>query len=217
MYDETKRTDNYGDYEGHDWWVEGKLHVTGDIEINGDSFAPVENLASSASVGDLIEAMKKAGIMVRDSWVVDADGIVTTSALPTAEDITNVGHISTIAYADGVITITLDCKASELEDANHGTAWGTHKWLAFAVETGISPITGIKFTDSTGASATLGADDISEATALGISAGGFVLYIKAEDKRYLATSGGRKFSLAYPGYKTEIFTIKIVEPEEDDT
>lgn len=217
MYDETKVTSNYGDYDGHDWWVEGKLHVTGDIDFNGESFEPVENLASDANVATLIAAMKAAGIMERDDWSdFDATLVSTTSSLPTEEDISNVGHITDMDYEDGVITITLDCKAEELKDADHGEAWGTHKWLAFAVDTGLTTIKGVKFTDSTGASAVLGDDDIAEATALGIDAGGFVLYIKAEDKRYLAANGGRKFMLEFTGMKTTVFTIKIVEPEEDD-
>lgn len=217
MYDETKVTSNYGDYDGHDWWVEGKLHVTGDIDFNGEPFMPVENLASDANVAILIAAMKAAGIMERDDWSdFDATLVSTTSSLPTEEDISNVGHITDMDYEDGVITITLDCKADELEDADHGEAWGTHKWLAFAVDTGLATIKGVKFTDSTGASAVLGDDDIAEATALGIDAGGFVLYIKAEDKRYLAANGGRKFMLEFTGMKTTVFAIKIVEPEEDD-
>lgn len=220
MYDETKVTSNYGDYDGHDWWVEGKLHVTGEMDFNGESFKPVENLQPNDTFATLIAAMKRAGIMERDTMSdrgFDAELVSTTSALPTAEDISNVGHITDISYEDSVINITLDCKADELEDADHGEAWGTHKWLAFAVKTGLGTIKNITFTDSTGASAVLGDDDIAEATALGIGMGGFVLYIKAEDKRYLAPNGGRKFSLSRSGFKTEIYTIKIVEPEEDDT
>jgi hypothetical protein len=218
MYDETKVTSNYGDYDGYDWWVEGKLHVTGDIDFNGESFKPVENLASDANVAALIAAMKASGIMERDDWSdFDATLVSTTSALPTEEDISNVGHITDIDYEDGVIKITLDCKAEELEDADHGEAWGTHKWLAFAVETGAPSIINITFVDSTGTQSILNRSDVDEATALGIDAGGFVLYIKAEDKRYLAANGGRKFSLSHPTFKTGIFTIQIVEPEEDDT
>ena len=226
MYDETKVTSNYGDYDGHDWWVEGKLHVTGEIDFNGEPFKPVENvrpIPDVTAIPTLIQAMKRAGIMERDKWYgVNAALVSTTSALPTEEDISNVGHITdidyeSIDYENGVITITLDCKAEELEDADHGETWGTHKWLAFAVTTGFVTIKNTTFTDSTGASAVLGDDDIAEATALGIDAGGFVLYIKAEDKRYLAANGGRKFSLSRPDFKTGIFTIQIVEPEEDDT
>ena len=218
MFDETKATRNYGDYDGNDWWVEGKLHVTGKIDFNGESFEPVPNLSKNSSVATLIEFMKRSGIMLRDFWELDPTIIPTTSALPTAEDISNVGHISAIEYDyNYTITITLDCKAEELEDADHGEAWGTHKWLAFAVNTGLDSINGIGFIDSTGAYTILGDDDIAEATALGIDAGGFVLYIKAEDKRYLAANGGRKFRLDDSAMEHSTFTIKIVEPEEDDT
>lgn len=213
MFDETKATKNYGDYDGNDWWVEGKLHVTGDIEIAGTKFGPAANVAADANVVTLIAALKVAGLIEGDDWVVDASAVGTPSAMPTPETISNTGHISEIDYEDHTITLTLDCKIADLEDADHGTAWGVHKWLGFAVETGISPITGIVFTDATGATATLGADDIAEATTLGIDAGGFVLYIKADDLRY--ANGGRKFTLAYPTYKTEEFKVVLVEAEED--
>lgn len=215
MHDSTKVTKNYGDYGGNDWWVEGSLHVTGDIDIAGDKFAPAANLSDSATVAQLIAAMKLSGLIERDSWIIDAEAVGTPAAMPTAETAANSAHVTTYDVTDGVLTLTLDCKVSELEDADHGETWGVHKWLGFAVDSGLASIEGIVFTDATGASATLGAGDISEATALGIDAGGFVLYIKAEDLRYL--HDGRAFTLEYPRFKKGIFTIKIVEPEEDDT
>lgn len=212
MYDVTKVTDNYGDYGGNDWWVEGTLHVTGTIDLAGEDFKPAEHLDSTASAADIILALKVAGLMEKDEWVVDAGAVGTPSAMPTPETISNTNHISSIDFEDNTITVTLDCKVADLEDANHGTTWGVHKWLGFAVETSLSSIAGIVFTDSSGASATLGDGDISEATSLGIDAGGFVLYIKAEQLEYIYD--GRYFTLEYPGIKKTKFTIKVVEPEE---
>ena len=213
MYDATKVTDNYGDYDGNDWWVEGTLHVTGAIDFAGEEFKPAENLAASASAGDIILALKIAGLMEKDGWTVDAGAVGTPAAMPTPETTANSGHVSDYDVSeDNVITLTLDCKVSDLAVADHGETWGKHKWLGFAVETDLASISGIKFTDATGATATLGAGDISEATALGINAGGFVLYIKAEDARYL--HDGRKFWLEYPGRKKTEYVMKIVETEE---
>ena len=69
---------------------------------------------------------------------------------------------------------------------------------------------GVKFTDDTGASVTLSADDAAEATTLDLSAGDFVLYIKAEQTEYL--TGEKYFTLKADGYAETTFTMKIVEP-----
>ena len=111
--------------------------------------------------------------------------------------------------SDDVITIALDCEVADLADATHGTSWGTHKWLGFGVRTGLSSIVGIKFTDDTGASATLASGDATEASDLGLSAGDFVLYIKAEDPAYLA--GGKCFTLEADGYEPVTVSMKITE------
>ena len=75
---------------------------------------------------------------------------------------------------------------------------------------------GIAFTDDTGASVTLSADDAAEATTLDLSAGDFVLYIKADQAEYL--TGDKHFTLKADGYAETTFTMKIVEtvPEEDE-
>ncbi len=70
------------------------------------------------------------------------------------------------------------------------------------------------FTDDTGAQSTLGADDATEATALGLSAGDFVLYIKADQESYL--SGKKTFVLSGLGMKRTVFTMKIVEPADPE-
>ena len=73
----------------------------------------------------------------------------------------------------------------------------------------VDSASGIKFTDDTGAEVTLGSSDVSEASALGLSAGDFVLYIKAEDPKYL--TGEKYFTLWADGYATTRFAMKIVE------
>nr|MBQ4457962.1 hypothetical protein [Clostridia bacterium] len=157
----------------------------------------------------LIVKLKNAGIMVPDEWNVSVLSVPTPASMPTSETAANSGHAA--LSIDGTeITITLDCKVSELADANHGEAWGTHKWLGFGVDTDLAAITGVKFTDDTGAAATLGADDVTEATALGLSAGQFVLYIKAEQAEYL--TGDKYFILNADSMAETRFTMKIVEP-----
>ena len=55
--------------------------------------------------------------------------------------------------------------------------------------------------------------DATEATALGLSAGDFVLYIKAEQPEYL--TGDKYFTLWADGYAKTKFTMQIVETTSD--
>lgn len=213
MYDVTKVTDNYGDYGGNDWWVEGGLHITGKVDID-DNAPLMTGLTASSTAADIVAALKIAGLAERDDWVIDAETIPTTTGIPE-KTVANMGHITDVdVNEDGdTIIITLDCAVADLEDSDHGSTWGTHKWIGFGVDTGLASIEGVTFTDAIGAKAVLGEGDISEATTAGLSAGNFVLYIKCENTDYL--TGSRKFTLDYTGYKTGKFAIKIVEASEE--
>ncbi len=171
---------------------------------NSDTVAKVRT-----SLNNLLTKLKNAGIMIPDDWNVSVLACPTPASMPTSETAANSGH-ATVTIDGTEITITLNCKVSELADANHGETWGTHKWLGFGVRTGLGSVVGVKFTDDTGASVTLSADDATEATALDLSAGDFVLYIKAEQAEYL--TGEKYFTLKADGYAETTFTMKIVEP-----
>ena len=164
------------------------------------------------SLNALIAKLKNAGLMVGDAWSVSVLACPTPAAMPTEETATNSGH-ATVTIDGTEITITLDCEVKDLAVANHGDTWGKHKWLGFGVRTGLASVAGVKFTDDTGASATLGDGDASEATALGLSAGDFVLYIKADDPEYLL--GAKFFKLWASSYEETEFRMTIVETEAD--
>lgn len=218
MYDETKVTKNYGDYGGDSWWVEGELHVSGSLIFEDDSTAPVANQAkgTDAEVNALLLKLKEGGIMERDAWTGDVSALEcpSTSAMPTPETISNTGHIKSVAVDDGVLTVTLDCTVESLKIADHGS-WGKFKWLGFGVDTGLESIVDLIFTDDTGAKAVLSSGDAAEATTLGLDAGKFVLYIKANDPKYLA--GEKSFNIRAEGGKAEKVAMKIVEDVELDT
>jgi len=163
---------------------------------------------TKAEFNALITALKDAGIVAPDNFDLDVLAVPTPANMPTAETASNSGH-ATVTLADNVITITLDCEVSDLADANHGATWGTHKWLGFGIDTGLASIVGVKFTDDTGASATMASGDATEASDLGMSAGKFVLYIKAEDAKYL--TGEKWFTLQTSGCEPETVYMKIVE------
>jgi len=209
-------TKNYTEQGGDVTHIGGKLVFDEGGSIAGfpgaENFTPkTTNTAADIrnDLNGLITKLKNAGIIIPDSWNVSVLACPTPAAMPTSETAANSGH-ATVTIDGTEITITLNCKVSELTDANHGETWGKHKWLGFGVRTGLGSVVGVKFTDDTGASITLSADDAAEATTLDLSAGDFVLYIKAEQAGYL--TGEKYFTLKADGYAETTFTMKIVEP-----
>ena len=199
-------TKNYTEQGGDVTHFGGKVIFEEGSQIEG--LPQAVNLASNATTAQIITALKNAGIMARDSWNLSVLAVPTKAAMPTEETGSNSGH-ATVSIEDNMITIALDCEIKDLAEANHGEIWGKHKWLGFGIRTGLASVVGVKFTDDTGAEATLSSSDAEEATALGLSAGDFVLYIKAEQTEYL--SGGKHFSLWADGYELTEFTLKITE------
>ena len=197
---------NYTEQGGEVTHIGGKLVFEEGGSIAGFPGAANQEPVTGNQVKDVKDAfnalligLKNAGIMVPDSWNVSVLACPTPAAMPTSETAANSGH-ATVTIDGTEITITL----------NHGETWGKHKWLGFGVRTGLGSVVGVKFTDDTGASVTLSADDATEATALDLSAGDFVLYIKAEQAEYL--TGEKYFTLKADGYAETTFTMKIVEP-----
>lgn len=199
-------TKNYTEQGGDVTHFGGKVIFEEGSQIEG--LPQAVNLASNATTAQIIAALKNAGIMVPDSWNLSVLAVPTKAAMPTEETGSNSSH-ATASIENNVITIALDCEVKDLSDANHGETWGTHKWLGFGIRTGLASVAGVKFTDDTGSVATLGSTDAEEATALGLSAGDFVLYIKAEQTGYLL--GKKHFTLWADGYALTQFTLQITE------
>ena len=185
--------------------IAGFPGVANQEPVTGNQVKDVKDAFNALLIG-----LKNAGIMVPDSWNVSVLACPTPAAMPTSETTANSGH-ATVTIDGTEITITLNCKVSELAEANHGETWGKHKWLGFGVRTGLGSVVGMKFTDDTGASVTLSSADADEAATLGLNIpGDFVLYIKAEQAEYL--TGEKYFTLKADGYAETTFTMKIVEP-----
>ncbi len=211
---------NYNTDGGDRTVIGGTLEFGSGAQVKG--FPGAENLTPKttntaadirADLNALITKLKNAGVMIPDTWNVSVLACPTPASMPTTETATNSGH-ATVTIDGTEITITLNCKVADLADANHGETWGTHKWLGFGVRTGLDSVVGITFTDDTGAEAVLASGDATEATALGLSAGDFVLYIKAEQPEYL--TGEKHFTLWADGCAATTFTMTIVEAEDDD-
>ena len=206
---------NYHTDEGDRLVIGGTLEFGNGAKV--ENFPGAANQAASTAsdvsgikddFNALLLKLKTAGIVRPDAWNLSVLACPTPASMPPAETAANSGH-ATVAVDGSDITITLDCEVSDLADADHGSTWSTHKWLGFGVRTGLSAVAGIKFTDDTGVSVTLGDADAAEATTLGLSAGDFVLYVKAEDAAYL--SRDKSFTLELDGMAKTTYTMKIVE------
>ena len=203
---------NYMEHGGETTVIGGTLRFENGAQIKG--FPGAVNQAAStatslAALKDdfnaLLLKLKDAGVVAGDPWNVT---VKAAPNLPIADTAANSGH-ATVTIDENVITITLDEAVSKLKDSDHGETWGTHKWIGFGVSTGLNSVVGVVFDDGI-VKTTLGEGDASEATSVGLSAGEFVLYIKAE--KILAQGGS--FTLSGLGHAPTEYTMRIVEPEE---
>lgn len=208
---------NYTEQGGEVTHIGGTLQFEDRAKIEGfPGAANMEPVTGSQvkdvkeALNDLLIAMKNAGIMIPDAWNVSVLACPTPASMPTAETAANSGH-ATVSIDGTEIKIELDCDPADLEDADHGESWGIHKWIGFGVRSGLGELNGIRFTDDTGAEVTLGDSDAAEASALGLSEGDFVLYIKAEDPAYI--EGAKHFTLWHDGCAHTTFTMRITVSE----
>lgn len=204
---------NYSTDGGDTLVIGGKLVVGKGAQVEGMRAANITDSTASSytelkkDFNDLLIALKDGGLMVGDAWDISTKAVPGGSAqMPTPETISNSAH-ATVSYADGVITVALNCEVSDLEDADHGEVWGTHKWLGFGVDTGLDSIVGVTYNDTE-----LTQADATEASDLGLSAGDFVLYIKAEDPAYL--TGEKSFVLDASAHDPIEISIKITETKD---
>lgn len=196
-------------------------HIGGKLVFDGDNDGGLlENMSTDAVQSDsvakvrttlnsLITKLKNAGLMVGDAFSLTVTKDVTDSVAGHADRQDNTNHISSVAESNGVITITLDKKVSELKDFDGGNGWGVHKWLGIGVNAGISPITGLKYNGKL-----LTAEDVSEATSCSLGAGYFVRWVAAD--LVLAGDNTQKsvdsFTLWADGYAETTYKLRIVEP-----
>lgn len=206
-------------YNTKNYALDGELHIGGkliiepDAEVDGLRAPNVEALTSSTTaackdkINEILSALKNGGSMEPDTWDISTKAVPGgTAQMPTPETIANSAH-ATVTYEDGVITIALDCEVADLEDADHGATWGVHKWLGFGIDTGLDSIVGVTYNDTE-----LTQADATEASDLGLSAGDFVLYIKAEDPAYLTDD--KTFVLGADAHKPITVAIKITETKD---
>lgn len=161
----------------------------------------------AADLNDLIIKLKEAGVMNPDTFTLEFAAVTEADH---ADRQYNTSKIASVEESEGTITITLSegVKVADLKNFDGENGWGVHKWLGIGVSAGINPITGLKYNGQL-----LGAGDVSEATACGLSAGYFVRWVAAD--LVLAGDETQKskgfFALKADGYAETKYALKIVE------
>jgi hypothetical protein len=164
-----------------------------------------------AAFNSLLVKLKNAGLMTADEWSAPT---VTKNINDTvaghANRQANTNDISSVAVADGVITITLSKKVSALKDFDGGNGWGVHKWLGIGVRPWTKAITDLYYNG-----AKLTAEDVAEAQSVGLDETGYFVRWVAADL-VLAGDNSQKskntFTLWADGYQKATYQLKIVEP-----
>ena len=108
--------------------------------------------------------------------------VVPSTATGLTEDEKANQAKTTVARVSGdntdSITVTIAGGVNSLNMVEPKTGWGSNKWVALDYNTGESTIEGIKYINR-GTTTTLGAEDIADATELGLGAGHMVVWVKA--------------------------------------
>ena len=206
------------DHIGKNYFTDGgdTLVIGGDLKLERGSAGVIPNVTTPASDANatavrtsligLIKAMKDGGLIAGDTFTLTYGAVPSDAESNRAY---NTGKISSVAIEDNVITITLSEKVSALKDFDGRNGWGVHKWLGIGISAGVSPITGLYYNGSA-----LTADDVTEASNVGLSTGYFVRWVAAD--LVLAHDNSQKsidtFKLWSSGYAETAFTLKIVEP-----
>lgn len=205
-------TANYMEQDGARWVVGGELEFKrGSKGVMPNQATPAADANAAAvrsSLISLITALKDNGLMAGDAFTMTYGAVTGDNE---ADRAFNTGKISGVTIEDGVITVTLSAKVSELKDFDARNGWGVHKWLGIGISTGVSDLTKLEYNGTA-----LSAEDVTEATNMGLSSGYFVRWIAAD--LVLAGDNSQKskdtFTLWSSGYQLSEFRLRIVEPEE---
>lgn len=205
-------TKNYTEQDGE------RTVIGGELKFEKTSKGVLPNMAAPASDANaaavrssligLITAMKDGGLIEGDPFSLTYAAVTGDNE---ADRAFNTSKISSVAIEENVITITLSAKVKDLKDFDGRNGWGVHKWLGIGISAGVNPITGLEYNGGA-----ITAEDVTEATNMGLSAGYFVRWVAAD--LVLAGDNSQKskdtFRLWSSGKKQTDYVLKIVEPAE---
>lgn len=183
---------------------------TGRTSADMANVAPVSGSTAAAAIttlNALLKQLKDSGLMVLDAWPTISIGNIAAvdSNDANATEITANKTASTVAFADGVCTISGDL--ADYEEFER-TGAGEHLWVALEVTTGLGDITAIKLGGKGGTA--YGAADVAEATACGGSAGDIVMWFAIDD----LAEDDVTVTLWSSGYEETTFTVKYTDTTE---
>lgn len=209
-------------YNGKNYTEQGGevTHIGGKLVFDDGAEGVMPNQAAAtgtsgtnaiAAINDLLIKLKNAGLMTADEWAAPTvTKEINDTVAGHADRQANTNDISSVAVANGVITITLSKKVSALKDFDGGNGWGVHKWLGIGVRPWTNAITDLYYNG-----AQLTAEDVTEAQSVGLNdAGYFVRWVAAD----LVLAGNNKekskdtFTIWADGYQKATYKLKIVEP-----
>lgn len=213
----TYNTENRMEQGGGRWVIGGELVVEDGAVLDGIGFT-MPNIATPASDANaaavrssliaLYTALKNAGLMDGDTFTMTYAPVTGDNEATRAA---NTAKISGVSIEDDIITITLSDKVEDLNDFDARNGWGVHKWLGIGLSAGITPITDLKYNGGD-----ITAEDVTEATNMGLSAGYFVRWVAAD--LVLAGDNTQKskdtFTLWADAHALTEYKLRIVEPEE---
>ena len=207
-------TKNYTEQGGDVTHIGGKLVFDEGAEgVMPNQAADTEGTTASlkAAFNSLLVKLKTSGLMTGDEWAAPTvTKEINDTVAGHADRQANTNDISSVAVANGVITITLSKKVSALKDFDGGNGWGVHRWLGIGVRPWTNAITDLCYNG-----AQLTAEDVTEAQSVGLNdAGYFVRWVAAD----LVLAGNNKekskdtFTIWADGYQIATYKLKIVEP-----
>jgi hypothetical protein len=199
---------NYTEQGGEKTVIGGTLEIKEGASVTGLPTASNQAASTATTVAGLKEdfntlllKLKDAGIMIRDTWNVTVGKVPT----PIGDDlIVNQDKVSSTEIDEDVITVTVDIdQLTAFSSASQ--AQGIHKWICMFITTGLPDITAVKYNGSQ-----LTAEDATDATAFGCSAGDIIMWLKCDE----IINTPKQFTLWASGYPEESFSVVIAKPEE---
>jgi len=200
---------NYTEQGGEKTVIGGTLEILEGASVTGLPSAINQATSTATTVAGvkddfnaLLLKLKDTGIMTPDSWNISVAKIPT----PTGDDlIANQSKVTSITIEDSIITVA--APVSELiAFPSSNPDQGTHKWVGMLITTGLPDITAVKYNGYQ-----LTAADVTEAAAVGGSAGDIVMWLKCDE----IVNTTKTFTLWASGYPEATFTVVIVEPQEE--
>ena len=153
--------------------------------------------------------LSQAGRVSKTVTVSFTDTAVLTGAVTKLGTVTNDINFAASTANQGAVTVTQDGAAvtvtgdiGALNTFASTAGQGDHKWVGLAVDTGMSSIIGVEFNG-----VALTEADVAEAASVGVGAGKFVLWIKADE----VVSTAKVFTLSKAGKTDKTITVNCVD------